>query len=209
MIFVYKNTVECRKELFALLSAIREKDGEIVTLSVGRVQGMQYGHKRLFDFAEEIGDRNLFGLGSCQAEGTFNNPFSPTHKIEMIRLVKGYDKRFSGKLSIIKLKDIGAVKIEDWKDYVLSSCKSHNLPKPNVYIGGSELDIMDNGFDLDPDILCISLDRLNSGIMSGTEVRKSIINGNSEWKNHVPFVLHSYIEEHFPKHLKLESQINS
>jgi hypothetical protein len=91
-------------------------------------------------------------------------------------------------------------KIDNW---------SGNLPKPNVYIGGSELDIMDNGFHEDESILAISLDRLNSGIMSGTEVRKSIINGNEIWRDHVPYVIQDYMINNFPKELTLEYQIRN
>lgn len=209
MIFTYTGTKESKKELRILLDQIKERDKEINTLTVARMQCLQYGHKKLLDFHEEIGDNNILALGSCQEEKTIANPFSATQRIEMIRMVKGYDKRFSGKLSIVKLKDIGAVDVFQWKENVLSVIEnwSGNLPKPNVYIGGSELDIMDNGFHEDESILAISLDRLNSGIMSGTDVRKSIINGNETWKDHVPYVIQKYMIENFPKELTLDYQI--
>ena len=112
-------------------------------------------------------------------------------------------------LSIIKLNDIGAVHPGQWKDYVLSKIEnwSGNLPKINVYIGGSELDIIDNGFDKDDNILAISLDRLNSGIMSATDIRKSIINKNDVWRDHVPYVIQDYMLNNFPEELTIEYQV--
>lgn len=195
------------KALRATLDEIRERDGMIVTLSVGRFQGFQNGHKRLLDFHEEIGDKNIIVLGSCQESGTLQNPFTTSERIEMIRRVKGYDKRFSGKLSLVKLNDINAVRPRVWRDYVLEKVESwgSGLPRPNVYIGGSENDIIDNGFD--DDILAISLDRLSSGIMSGTDVRKCIINGNDVWREHVPYVIQDYMLSVFPRELKLENRI--
>lgn len=207
MIFKYDGSANSKKELRAILSDIKSKYGSINTLTVARMQGIQDGHKRLIDFHEEIGNNNIIAIGSCQESGTIQNPFTASQRIEMIRMLKGYDKRSSGKLSIVKLNDINAVYPYEWKNYVLEKIAnwSGNLPTPNVYIGGSELDIMDNGFHTD--FFAISLDRLSSGIMSGTEVRKSIVNGNNEWRNHVPYVIQDYMEQNFPKELTLEYKI--
>lgn len=209
MIFNYNGTLESKRELVKLLNATREKDGIINTLSVARMQCFHYGHKKLLDFHEEIGDKNILAIGSCQEERTIANPYNASQRIEMVRMVKGFDKRFSGKLSIIKLNDIGAVHPGQWKEYVLSKIEnwSGNLPKINVYIGGSELDIIDNGFDKDDNILAISLDRLNSGIMSATDIRKSIINKNDVWRDHVPYVIQDYMLNNFPEELTIEYQV--
>ena len=207
MIFKYDGSANSKKELRVILSEIKAKYGSINTLTVARMQGIQDGHKRLIDFHEEIGENNIIAIGSCQESGTIQNPFTASQRIEMIRMLKGYDKRSSGKLSIVKLNDINAVYPNEWKNYVLDKIAnwSGNLPTPNVYIGGSELDIMDNGFHTD--FFAISLERLSSGIMSGTEVRKSIVNGNDEWKNHVPYVIQDYMIQNFPKELTLEYKI--
>lgn len=207
MIFKYDGSANSKRELREHLNRIKEIYGSITTLTVARMQGLQDGHKKLIDFHEEIGDKNIIALGSCQESGTIQNPFSVSQRIEMIRMVKGYDKRTSGKLSIVKLNDINAVYPTQWKEHVLDkiSSWSGSLPTPNVYIGGSELDIMDNGFH--EDFFAISLERLSSGIMSGTEVRKSIINGNEEWRNHVPYVIQEFMKKEFPYELTLEYKI--
>lgn len=211
MIFKYTGTEESKRELRKLLDEIRRRDGAVNTFSIARMQGMQMGHKMLLDFSEEIGDKNTLALGSCQESGTLANPYTPSQRIETIRLCKGYDKRFSGKLSIIKLKDIEAVDVTEWREYALEKVAnwSGNLPRPNVYIGGSELDIQDNGFHNCEDILAISLERLQSGIMSGTEVRKSIANGNDIWRDHVPYVIQDYLLENFPEELTLKYRIEN
>lgn len=209
MIFEYTGTKESKKELRILLDNIHESDGHVTTYTIARMQGIHFGHKRLLDFAEEIGEKNILGLGSVQESGTLTNPFTSEQRIEMIRLLKGYNHRFSGNFSIVKLKDIGAATPLSWGDHTLASLEKMKLPRPNIYIGGSMSDIASNGFDNTDGILAISLDRYSSQIMSGTDVRKSIINGNSEWKDHVPYVLHKHMEESFPEELKLEYQLRN
>lgn len=210
MIFKYTGTEENKAALRAYLNMLRERDGLISTLTIARMQGFHNGHKRLLDFQEEIGDLNLLGLGSCQEERTEANPYTPSERIEIIRLTKGFDKRFSGKLSIIKLKDLGAVDVLEWKENVLTILSTYGgkgFPRPNVFLAGCEADIMKNGFHDDPSILAISLERLTSGIMSGTDVRNGIKHGLDSWRNHVPFVVQDYMLQNFPKELLLSEQI--
>ena len=45
--------------------------------------------------------------------------------------------------------------------------------------------------------------------MSGTEVRKSIANGNDIWRDHVPYVIQNYLLENFPKELTLKYRIEN
>ena len=65
-------------------------------------------------------------------------------------------------------------------------------------------DLLANGFD---DMEYSIMDRYTSQIMSGTEIRKSIANGTTAWKKHVPTVLIQALENEFPEELKLAYNI--
>lgn len=208
-IIKYDGSLESRKELYEALAKVKEEFGEINALAIMRLQTVHNGHIKLVNFAESISDKFILGMGSCQVERRPADPFAPAEKMEMIRLAKGYDKKNPKKLSVVKLNDQGAIYLDAWRGYVYSTiAKYENLPLPNVYIGGSVLDIKANGFG-DDEMLCISLERNASGMMSATDIRKSIVIGDDEWKLHVPFSLHDYIEKTFPRELYLEAQVEN
>ena len=43
--------------------------------------------------------------------------------------------------------------------------------------------------------------------MSATDIRKSIINKNDVWRDHVPYVIQEYMLNNFPQELTIEYQV--
>jgi len=186
-----------------------------VAYAAMRMQGFHIGHFNLISQMLRDNDIVIIGLGSTQIEKTMNNPYTPNQRKEMIYKVFGK----TNKIKIIHLKDLGAVDKQDWVTYCMEQIASKtNLPQPTRYYGGCKTDIswFSGGVNLhDQEFEIKILDRHKSGLMSATEIRKSIANTivnpeltSSEWKEFVPECLHDFLVDEFPKELTLEFNIN-
>jgi len=181
-----------------------------VAFSAMRIQGFHNGHFNLISEMLKNNDVVIIGLGSTQIQRTMNNPYSPSERTEMLWRVFGK----TSKIKVVPLVDIGAVKKEDWVHYCMSEIEKKCLPQPTRYYGGSATDVswFVNAVNLEgKPIETYIVDRYSSGVMSATEVRKSIANSivdpeitTDEWKRFVPEVLHDFLVEKFPESLTLE-----
>jgi len=183
-----------------------------VGLAVMRMQPMHNGHFELISRMMKEMDIVIIGLGSIQESGNINNPFTPKQRREMIEKVFGVTGKKS-KLKIIELKDLGAVSKIAWASFVFGKIDGMNLPKPNHYYAGSKHDA--SWFNAlneeygENTIQIHIVDRLKESIcMSGTEIRKAIMDESDEWKEFVPPVLTPYIENTFPTELRLSNNID-
>lgn len=166
---------------------------------VMRGEPIHNGHVSLIFEAMKNHEMVYIYLGSRNQPISFENPFSVKQRIEMLKIIFGT----SSKLKIIPLKDIGATSKEQWMSYIAKETYSQNLEQPTDYYAGDK----ENSIWISDVINPISqkkfnvhiIDRLKTTIMSGTRIRKNIANGTDDWKQHVPTVLHDYIEKNFPE----------
>lgn len=166
---------------------------------VMRGQPIHNGHVSLIFEAMKNHEMVYIYLGSRNQPISFENPFSIKQRIDMLKIVFGT----SSKLKIIPLKDIGATSKDQWMSYLAEETHSQNLEQPTDYYAGDKENSIWVTDVLNPithEKLNIHiLNRLETTIMSGTRIRKNIATGTDDWKQHVPRVLHSYIEDNFPK----------
>ena len=199
-----------------------------IAFAVMRMQPSHKGHFRLIAKMLEENDIVIIGLGSAQISGTFDNPFSINERIEILKLLFGQGAiGKNGKIKIVSIDDIGAVKPVDWVNHCFDKIISNGLELPNRYYSGSLADSMwykdyekrkpmnetnFGGYEVDlkeelkynVELEIKILDRYTESInMSGTEIRKDIANGFDSWKKEVPACLHNYIIEKFPKKFQL------
>jgi len=183
-----------------------------IGLIVIRAQGFHNGHVALANMAFRECDIVIIAMGSTQESRTINNPWSPKERRTMWEMVFGKSGKHS-KLKIVELRDIGSVSKIAWASHVFGKIEGLNLPKPTHYYAGSKhdaswFDSMNEEFGKDTLQIRI-LDRLTKSIcMSGTEIRKSILDNSNEWKKYVPPVLVEYMESTFPQELKLYTDID-
>jgi len=183
-----------------------------IGLAVMRMQPTHEGHFELISRMMKEMDIVIVGLGSIQESGNINNPFTPKQRREMIEKVFGVTGKKS-KLKIVELKDLGTVSKIAWASFVFGKIDGMNLPKPNHYYAGSKhdaswFDALNNEYG-ENTIQIHIVDRLKESIcMSGTEIRKAIMDESDEWKEFVPPVLIPYIENTFPSELKLSNNID-
>lgn len=183
-----------------------------IGLAVMRMQPMHNGHYELISRMMKEMDVVIIGLGSIQESGTVNNPYTPKQRREMLEKVFGQTGKHS-KIKIVELKDLGTISKIAWAMHVFGKIDGMNLPKPTHYYAGSPHDA--SWFDsvnveFGPGNLEIKIvDRLRESIcMSGTEIRKAIMDEADDWKEFVPPVAVEYIEENFPQELKLSENID-
>jgi len=187
--------------------------GKKVGLAVMRMQPMHNGHYNLIAKMLKEMDVVIVGLGSIQETRTLNNPYTPKQRREMIERVFGPTGKNS-KIKIIELKDLHAVNKIAWAMHVFGKIEGMNLPKPTHYYAGGSHDAswfesVNDEFGSGSLVINI-LDRIKVSIcMSGTEVRKAIMDETNDWKEYVPPVLVDFIEESFPKELRLSNIIES
>lgn len=137
-------------------------------------------------------------LGGSNEPITMDNPFTIAQRITMLKIVLGTNS----KIKIIPIRDIGATTKQEWVNYLAEETSKQKLEQPQYYYAGDEINakwminvknpITNKTYKVE------IVDRLKTGIMSGTDIRKSIINGGEDWEKHVPPVLHEYILENFP-----------
>jgi cytidyltransferase-like protein len=186
-----------------------------IAFAAMRMQAFHLGHFNLISAMLRDNDTVIIGLGSTQIQKTMNNPYTPAQRKEMIYKVFGK----TNKIKIIHLKDLGAVNKQKWVTYCMDQIAGKtNLPQPTRYYGGSETDIswFLETANLHGQLFDIKIvDRHSSGIMSATEIRKSIANAiinpeitTHEWKQSVPECLHNFLVSSFPQDLTLEYNIN-
>lgn len=180
---------------------------ESVAFAALRMQPITNGHHRLISQMLRDNDVVIIGLGSVQLAGVMNNPFTAKERTEMLRMLFGKNS----KIKIIPLNDIGATEREEWVSHCMDLIKGKNLPTPTKYYAGSTTDL-DWFFDaVNSDgnkIELINMERHQTGIMSGSEVRQSFSTGSKEWITHVPGCLVNYIHSNFPQELTLEFHRN-
>ena len=183
-----------------------------VGLAVMRMQPMHNGHYELISRMMKEMDTVIIGLGSIQESGTVNNPYTPKQRREMIEKVFGQTGKHS-KIKIVELKDLGAVSKIAWAMHVFGKIDGMNLPKPTHYFAGSNHDAswfnsVNEEFG-DGSLEITIVDRLRETIcMSGTEVRKAIIDESDDWKEYTPPVVVEYIVNNFPHELRLSENID-
>jgi len=188
------------------------KKEPVVGLVVLRGQCVHNGHVALVDKMFKECDLVIIGLGSTQEHSTINNPWKPKDRKTMWEKIYGKTGKYS-KLKIIELRDIGAVSKISWASYVFGKIEGVNLPRPTHYYAGSKHDaswfsIMNEEFGKDTIQIRI-LDRFSKSLcMSGTEIRKSILDKQEDWKKYVPEVIVDFVEETFPKELMLYENID-
>jgi nicotinamide-nucleotide adenylyltransferase len=189
-----------------------ENTTQKVGLAVMRMQPMHNGHFNLISKMIREMDIVIIGLGSIQESGTVNNPYTPKQRREMVEKVFGPTGKHS-KIKIVELKDLGAVSKIAWAMHVFGKIDGMNLPKPTHYYAGSKHDAswfnsVNEEFgegSLEIEIV----DRLRTSIsMSGTEIRKAIMDEADDWKEHIPPVSIEYIDNNFPQDLKLSENID-
>lgn len=182
-----------------ILNVTREPN---VGLAVIRGQCTHNGHIAMADKMHHEMDIVIIASGSTQEHSTINNPWTPKHRRTMWEKIYGKSGKHS-KLKIIELRDIGAVSKIAWSSHVFGKIDGLNLPKPTHYYAGSKhdaswFDSMNEEFGEDT-LEIVILDRYKDSIcMSGTEIRKSILDGSDDWKEFVPSVIVDYVEETFP-----------
>lgn len=183
-----------------------------VGLAVIRGQCLHKGHEALTNQMGSEMDVVIIGMGSIQEFGTINNPWAPKSRRIMWEMLHGKSGKGS-KYKLVELRDIGACSKIAWSSHVFGKIEGMNLPKPTHYYAGSNHDAswfesINEEFGEDT-LQIVILDRLKDSIcMSGTEIRKSILNDSDDWKEYVPHVLVDYIEETFPKELKLYEDLD-
>lgn len=156
------------------------------------------GHHKLISQMLADNDVVIIGLGSTQVERRSRDPLSPNERIEMLNILYGVKNT---KIKIVRLTDIGAVTPKEWSDYCILKIEQMKLPTPTDYYAGSETDAFwfKNAINADNEPIKIHIvNRHETGIMSGTEIRSSLANGTDEWMAHVPKSLHQYVKETFP-----------
>lgn len=182
-------------------------------MAVVRIQPLHYGHALLFNHMIGNFQNVIVGIGSVNAPRDFRNPFSYEDRKQMIRNIYG------GRIKIIQLEDIGTEQHTDqWCDYVLDRVEALKLPKPNVYVTGSNADAewykgrfphvreftLDEPFvpanPDDEDKAIHIINRYKNTIPSATEIRTLICNRGT-WKQWVPSINHRLIDEQYPKEL--------
>ena len=183
-----------------------------IGLAIIRMQPMHLGHHALITRMMTEMDTVIIGLGSIQENKTINNPFTPAQRRTMIEDVFGNTGKHS-KIKLLELKDLGAVNKIAWAMHVFGKIEGMNLSKPTHYYAGSKHDA--SWFDSintefgQGTLDIIIHDRLKDCIcMSGTEIRKSIIDDTNDWKEYVPPIIIPYIENNFPKELLLTENID-
>lgn len=183
-----------------------------VGLAVMRMQPMHLGHYALIARMMQEMDIVIIGLGSIQESNTINNPFTPKQRREMVEKVFGPTGKNS-KIKIVELKDLGAVSKIAWSMHVFGKIEGLNLPKPTHYYAGSHHDASwfnSINTEFGENTLEIKIvDRIKETVcMSGTEIRKAIMDETDEWKEYIPEVVVPYIVENFPQELKLSTNID-
>jgi nicotinamide-nucleotide adenylyltransferase len=176
------------------------KKNKKIAFLVMRLQPQHTGHTNLIFKAMMENDLVILLLGSSQEKRTKRNPLSTPEKIALLKQTFG----ISSKLKILSIRDIGASSKKEWTDHVFKTIEKAGIEQPTRYYAGDEVNgnFYKDTYNLVGDkIEVIIQDRLQSGLMSGSDIRDSIYNGCDTWKKHVPECIVDMIEEIYPKEL--------
>lgn len=142
-------------------------------LILGRFQIFHKGHESIVDKALELCDKVLVFIGSSQASGDYDNPFTYETRKVIIEEVYG------DKLIIAPLKDLGVGNVSLWGDYVMNSAKEVVGELPDVVFYGEE-DKCKTWYNNYPNANFYKLDR---GIIptSTTLIKEHILDNDYEY----------------------------
>jgi nicotinamide mononucleotide adenylyltransferase len=167
-----------------------------------RLQPQHNGHTNLIFKAMMENDLVIVMPGSSQEKRTKRNPLSTPEKLNNLKQTFGGE---SSKLKYLPIRDIGAATDKEWTDHVFDVIEKKGLPQPNKYYAGDSVNAKFFRDCINPytgeKIEVIQVNRLATGIMSGSEIRDAIHNNCESWKEHVPVCLVDMIEKVYPKEL--------
>ena len=172
-----------------------------IALLVMRLQPQHTGHTNLIFKAMMENDIVIVMPGSSQEKRTKRNPLSTPEKLNNLKQSFGEE---SSKLKYLPIRDIGASTDEEWTDHVFETIEKAGLPQPTRYYAGDAVnakfyDVVNPYTGIQMEV--IRVNRLQSGIMSGSDIRDAIYNRCDSWKEHVPVCLVEMIENSYPTEL--------
>jgi len=172
-----------------------------VALLVMRLQPQHTGHTNIIFKAMMENDIVIIMPGSSQEKRTKRNPLSTPEKLNNLKQTFGEE---SSKLKYLPIRDIGASTDEEWTNHVFETIEKAGLPQPTRYYAGDAVnakfyDVVNPYTGIQMEV--IQVNRLQSGIMSGSDIRDAIYNNCDSWKEHVPACLVDMIIEVYPKEL--------
>jgi len=154
-----------------------------------RLQPLHKGHILLINEALKQCETVYLCVGSATESRTGRNPFNWSERFVMVKTVFPAE----GKPNILFLADINDP--PRWPSHVMDKVIDAygKTPKSVVFIGGSESDV-----SLYKDKWeTIVVDRSESELLSGTELRSLLTGLNPKWKEYIPVQLHEMVEAVF------------
>lgn len=148
-----------------------------VAFIVGRFQPFHLGHQAMADLAYSQCDRVVVLVGSSQAGGTNENPFSFETRKQAIQAI-------FPKAIVLPLPDIGVGDVPAWGDYLFRTIRQAGY-EPAIFVTGVESRRY-HWFNEEnaPALKTVSLERSILPI-SGTEVRSLMFSNDPSWKKWV------------------------
>lgn len=163
-------------------------------LIVGRFQIFHNGHRDMVQKALELCDKVVVYIGSSQAWGTKENPFSYYVRENMIKSVFETEV-ICKRLFIRGLPDIGAGNSDVWGKFVLDNFREEFHVNPNLYVTGCESN-RSSWFNTNiaPTVDELKITRKNINI-SASQCRKLMLDNNyEEWCRNIPEELYNNYE---------------
>ena len=144
-------------------------------LLIGRMQPIHKGHVQVILKTLEEVDEVIIGVGSAQESHTVTNPFTAGERVLMIEQALADEGVDSSRYYIIPMEDIYTNAI--WVSYVKMM-----TPPFSIVFSGNPL-VQRLFYEDDFEVKAPPL--FNRTLLSGTEVRKRMINGGN-WQELVP-----------------------
>ena len=182
------------------------------------VQTLHEGHVVLLSHMAMACETGIVAIGSVNQFGALGHPFTFEQRKEMVQAV------FGDRFAFLPLQDIDAsADNSEWLDYVLRKAKGAGLPDPTDCFVGSQVDAKRwyaphfGDMTVDGDLRGLSivhrtrkderrlhvLDRERLELPSGRDIRALIETRDREWRAYVPPILHDYVEQQYPPHLRV------
>lgn len=185
------------------------------------IQALHEGHVVLLSHMAQTCEVGIVAIGSVGKHGVDGHPFTFDQRKEMVEAV------FGDRFKYLPLNDIDATADNgEWIAYVLNKAAGAGLPDPTDCFVGSQVDAKRwytphfGSFDRDGLLRGLSMtysaepadgvdrflhviDRERLELPSGREIRALIEARDSDWREHVPPILHDYIEWTYPPHLRV------
>ncbi len=185
------------------------------------IQTLHEGHIVLLSHMAQTCEIGIVAIGSVGKHGVDGHPFTFEQRKEMVEAV------FGDRFKYLPLNDIDATADNgEWIAYVLKKAASAGLPEPTDCFVGSQVDGKRwyaphfGSFDQDGELRGLSMtyrgfaeagvdrclhviDRERLQLPSGREIRAQIEARDPEWRDHVPPILHAYVEWTYPPHLRV------